>query len=151
MEDQKILELLWDRSDSAIDALSNSFGHRLYQTAINILNSPQDAEEVVNDTYLALWNTIPPERPLSLAGYVHRTGRNLALKKLRFSLHASKKTDRAAARSVFLPENHLVKCFRISVRTASTSSRSSRADIRSTPLRRELSCTNASEVATRTA
>lgn len=84
MEDNKILELLWNRLDSAIDALAERFGQRLYQTAMNILGNRQDAEEAVNDTYLALWNAIPPERPEPLAGYVHRTGRNVALKKLRF-------------------------------------------------------------------
>jgi len=46
--------------------------------------SHPDAEEAVNDTYLALWDSIPPERPQPLEGYVHRTGRNVALKKLRF-------------------------------------------------------------------
>ena len=84
MEDKKILELLWNRVESAIDALAKKFGKRLLYTAMNILGNPQDAEEAVNDTYMALWNTIPPERPDPLAGYVHRTGRNVAPKKHRF-------------------------------------------------------------------
>lgn len=84
MEDKKLLELLWARSEDALSALAQRFGVRLYQTAINILGNHHDAEEAVNDTYLALWNAIPPERPEPLGGYVHRTGRNIALKKLRF-------------------------------------------------------------------
>ena len=92
MNDQRILELLWSRAESALDALAQRFGTRLYRTAMNILNDPQDAEEAVNDTYLALWNAIPPERPLPLEGYVHRTGRNIALKKLRF-LRAQKRSS----------------------------------------------------------
>lgn len=84
MEDKKILELLWNRVESAIDALAKKFGRRLLYTAMNILGNPQDAEEAVSDTYLALWNTIPPEKPDPLAGYVHRTGRNVALKKHRY-------------------------------------------------------------------
>lgn len=83
MEDKKILELLWRRAESALDALAKKFGRRLLYTAMNILGNPQDAEEAVSDTYLALWNAIPPERPDPLAGYVHRTGRNVALKKYR--------------------------------------------------------------------
>lgn len=83
MEDKKILELLWDRVESALDALAKKFGRRLLYTAMNILGNPQDAEEAVSDTYLALWNTIPPQKPDPLAGYVHRTGRNVALKKYR--------------------------------------------------------------------
>ncbi len=83
MDDIHIIELLWQRSEAALTALQQKFGTRLYRTAYNILGSPSDAEEAVNDTYLALWNAIPPERPLPLGGYVYRTGRNVALKKLR--------------------------------------------------------------------
>lgn len=92
MDDKKILELLWDRVESALDALANKFGKRLLYTAMNILADPQDAEEAVNDTYLALWNSIPPERPDPLAGYVHRTGRNIALNKRRY-LTAQKRSS----------------------------------------------------------
>lgn len=92
MTDQRILALLWSRAESALDALAQKFGPRLLRTALNILGDRQDAEEAVNDTYLALWNAIPPERPTPLEGYVHRTGRNIALKKLRF-LRAQKRSS----------------------------------------------------------
>ena len=82
-EDKKILELLWNRVEAALDALTKKFGRRLLYTAMNILGNPEDAEEAVNDTYIALWDTIPPEKPDPLAGYVHRTGRNVALNKRR--------------------------------------------------------------------
>ena len=84
MDDKQILELLWERSREAISALETHFGGRLQRTAMNILGNKEDAEEAVNDTYLALWDAIPPERPDPLEGYVYRTGRNVALKKLRF-------------------------------------------------------------------
>ena len=83
MEDRKIVQMLWDRIEQALEELAKKFGRRLLYTAMNILGNPQDAEEAVSDTYLALWNTIPPERPDPLAGYVHRTGRNVALNKRR--------------------------------------------------------------------
>ena len=83
MEDERILSLLWQRAEAAIDALARKFGHRLHCTAVNLLSDPQDAEECVNDTYLAVWNAIPPRRPLPLAPYVYRTGRNIALNRLR--------------------------------------------------------------------
>ena len=84
MDDVHILNLLWERSDLALPALQRRFGPRLYHTAYNILGNRMDAEEAVNDTLLALWNTIPPKHPDPLEGYVCRTGRNIALKKLRF-------------------------------------------------------------------
>ena len=40
---------------------------------------PEDSEEVVNDTYLAAWNKIPPEVPKALKYYLSRITRNLAL------------------------------------------------------------------------
>lgn len=83
MEDKKIITLLWQRTESAIDALASKFGNRLMRTAINILSDPQDAEEAVNDTYLALWNAIPPAQPDPLSAYVYKTGKNQALKLLR--------------------------------------------------------------------
>jgi RNA polymerase sigma-70 factor (ECF subfamily) len=84
MDDVHILKLLWERSDAALSALQQRFGTRLYCTAYNILGNQSDAEEAVNDALLAIWNAIPPEKPQPLEGYVYRTGRNIALKKLRF-------------------------------------------------------------------
>lgn len=80
---ENILELLWQRSEQAISALARQFGNRLYGMAKNILSSHHDAEECVNDTYLALWNAIPPKKPEPLAPFVYRTGRNIALNQLR--------------------------------------------------------------------
>ena len=78
MEDNALIQMLFDRAEAVFEALARRFGRRLTQTARNILNSDEDAEECVNDTYLAIWNAIPPARPDPLAPYVYRTGRNIA-------------------------------------------------------------------------
>ena len=83
MEDVKIIQLLWDRAESALEALAKKFGQRLLATARNILGNFQDAEETVSDTYLAVWNSVPPKQPDPLAGFVYKIGRNLALKRYR--------------------------------------------------------------------
>lgn len=83
MDDHDILSLLWQRSERAIPALADHFGAHLYHTAMNLLGNPRDAEECVNDTYLAVWNAIPPAQPEHLSAYVYRTARNIALNKLR--------------------------------------------------------------------
>lgn len=83
MEHRYITELLFARSEEAIAAMSAHFGKRLYSIARNILSIPQDAEETVSDTYLAVWNAVPPKRPDPLSAFVCRVGRNLALKRLR--------------------------------------------------------------------
>ena len=82
MEDRKIVKLLFARAENAISELSVRFGKQLHRIAYNILGNPSDAEECINDTYLALWNAIPPVSPDPLAPYVYRTGRNIALKRL---------------------------------------------------------------------
>ena len=84
MEDKNIIKLLWQRSENAIEALSKRFGKRLMWIAMNILGTHQDAEESVNDTYLAVWNTVPPKKPDPLAGYVYATGRNISLDRLKY-------------------------------------------------------------------
>ena len=82
MEDKQIVTLLFARAETAISELSTRFGKQLHRIAYNILQSNSDAEECTNDTYLALWNAIPPVSPDPLAPYVYRTGRNTALKRL---------------------------------------------------------------------
>ena len=81
MEDDKIIELFYERSEQAITELSDKYGAICNKIADNILNNRQDAEECVNDAYLAVWNTVPPQKPDPLISYVCRIVRNLAVKK----------------------------------------------------------------------
>ena len=83
MEDKQILDLLWQRSEQAIDALIGRFGNLLQRICMNILGDPQDAQECVSDTYMAVWNAIPPKRPDPLTPFICRTGKNIALNRLR--------------------------------------------------------------------
>lgn len=83
MEDRKIVALLWDRAQTGLEAIEQKFGKLIYKICMNILQAPLDAQECTNDTYLALWNAIPPAKPDPLTPYVCRTGRNVALKRLR--------------------------------------------------------------------
>ncbi len=85
MDDKKILRLLLSRAEEAVEAMARKFGQRLTQTARHILGDWREAEENVNDTYLAVWNAVPPQEPDPLSGFVFKTGRNLALKRLRYN------------------------------------------------------------------
>ena len=93
MDDTYIIRLFFARSEQALTLAARKFGPRLLRTAQNILGDPRDAEESVSDTYLALWNSIPPHQPNPLAGFVFKTGRNLALKRLRHNT-AEKRNSR---------------------------------------------------------
>lgn len=83
MDDKKIIALLWQRAESALDALAERFGSGLLSLTRNILPDIRDAEEAVSDTYLALWNAIPPASPDPLPPYIYKVGRNTALNRRR--------------------------------------------------------------------
>ena len=93
MEDKQIIKLLFMRAEDALQALKERYGKTLYKIAMNILSNHHDAEETTNDTYLAVWNAIPPKKPNPLTAYVYRTGRNMALKRLEY-LSAEKRNNR---------------------------------------------------------
>ncbi len=81
MEDAGIIELLFARSERAIAELAGKYGAGCRKIAGNILSDVRDAEECVNDTYLGVWNAVPPRRPEPLRAYVYRVARNLAVKR----------------------------------------------------------------------
>ena len=80
MEDDKIIALFHERSERAIQELDIKYGKICFQVSNNIVNNRQDAEECVNDAYLGVWNTIPPEKPNPLIAYLCKIVRNLSLK-----------------------------------------------------------------------
>lgn len=70
MEDEKIIDLYWERKDEAIMETQAAYGRQLQTIAQRIVQSYEDAEESVNDTYLAAWRTIPPKRPKYFFAYL---------------------------------------------------------------------------------
>ena len=83
LEDSKIIDLFFARSDQAIEELDKAHGMAVRKTVGNILCDRLDVEEVVNDTYLGAWNRIPPQRPAPLVSFVCRIARNQAVSRLR--------------------------------------------------------------------
>ena len=81
LKDHEIIDLFFERSEQAITELIGKYGKAVKNVAWNILNNPQDVEECSNDTYLQVWNRIPPSRPDHLGCYVCRVARNLCLKR----------------------------------------------------------------------
>lgn len=79
MDDSRIVDLYWNRDDSAISATADKYGMKLSHLAENMLHVREDAEECVNDTYLRTWNSIPTNRPEYFFAYIARICRNLAL------------------------------------------------------------------------
>lgn len=83
MEDAAIIGLYWARDEAAIAASSEKYGTLCRSLSRNILNSPEDAEECVNDTWRKAWDTMPPQRPGSLRAYLARITRNLSIDRWR--------------------------------------------------------------------
>lgn len=81
--DQEIVELYWQRDERAIQLTHERYGGLCTRVAMNILGDRSDAEECVNDTYLRVWKSIPPERPRALGAFLTRVTRNLALDRFR--------------------------------------------------------------------
>lgn len=81
MEDSKIIELFYERSEQAIVEVSKKYGRVFHSVSQNILNNKRDVEECVNDAYLGAWNTIPPQTPNPLVTYICRIVRNVSIKK----------------------------------------------------------------------
>ena len=79
MEDETIIALYFARDEAAIIETREKYGAYCTKIAYNILRSFEDTEECVSDTYLRTWNSIPPNRPESLKGYVGRIAHNQAL------------------------------------------------------------------------
>lgn len=82
MEDTQIIQLYFARSEAAIEETASKYGPYLNQVAFNILRCREDTEEVVEDTYLAAWNAIPPAVPLVLKHFLSRITRNLSFTRL---------------------------------------------------------------------
>lgn len=79
MEDAKIIELYWQRDETAIAETAQKYGKFCHCLALNLLHVKEDAEECVNDTYHAAWNAIPPQKPEKLRAWLGRVVRNLSL------------------------------------------------------------------------
>lgn len=84
LDDNKIVELYWERREEAIKETALKYGRLCTHIAKNILLSCEDSEECVNDTYFAVWNAIPNERPNRFSAFISRITRNLALKKYEY-------------------------------------------------------------------
>lgn len=93
MTDQEIVELYWQRSEDAIAETNAVYGNRLYALSKRILNNAEDANEIVNDTYLKTWNSIPINRPNYFYAYLASICRHMSLNLLDWNQAAKRKAE----------------------------------------------------------
>ena len=106
MEDQEIIGLLFQRSETAISALNQKFGGLCRSIIGHILSDSRDVEECTSDTFLRVWNSIPPQRPARLDSYLARIARNVALDRYDYNTACMRNSDLTLAYeelAVYLP------------------------------------------------
>ena len=88
MEDAKIIALFWARKEQAVRETDLAYGRRLFALSHRILDVREDAQECVNDTYLEVWQSIPPQKPKFFYGFLAAICRNLSLNRVDWNLAA---------------------------------------------------------------
>lgn len=79
MEDEEIIRLYFDRDEAALTETEKKYGSYCSAIAFNVLGSREDSKEIVNDTYLEAWNSIPPHRPTVFSAFLGKITRRLAI------------------------------------------------------------------------
>jgi RNA polymerase sigma-70 factor (ECF subfamily) len=97
MDDLQIIGLLFQRSESAIPALQQKFGGLCRSVIAHILPDRRDVEECISDTYLRVWNSIPPQRPARLDSFLARIARNVALDRYDYNTAGMRSSDLSLA------------------------------------------------------
>lgn len=105
MDDEKIVSLYWDRDETAIAETQRKYDRYLTKIAYNILNDTQDSQESVSDTYLAAWNSMPPQRPSVLSTYLGKLTRRISIDRFRYRAR-----DKRAASQYALSLEELDEC-----------------------------------------
>lgn len=105
MKDGQIVELFWERNEQAVYEAQRAYGGYCFSVSQKILDNPEDSEEVVADTWLRAWNSIPPERPVHLKQYFAKITRNLAL-----SLWRTRNAEKRGGGRVELALEELGEC-----------------------------------------
>ena len=93
MQDNEIIGLFFDRDENALKETDASYGAKLRRVSYGITGDKRDAEECVNDAYLAAWNRIPPERPFSLFAFLCETVRRISLQRYRYNTAGKRRAN----------------------------------------------------------
>ena len=105
MDDKKIVDLFFARDERALEETQSKYGGYCFQIAYHILNSVEDSEETVNDTYVKAWESMPPHRPTVLSAFLGKITRRLSMNRLRYT-----KAQKRIPQSTALALDELSEC-----------------------------------------
>lgn len=104
--DKEIIDHMWQGYEDSITSVKEKYHRLCIKLSYNITGNMPDAEECVNDSYMKLWNAIPPNRPNSLKAFLLRIVKNTAIDRVRKD---KKRLDGAGLKSIYaelsLPES----------------------------------------------
>ena len=99
MEQKEMIRLLFDRDESVLTHIQRELGNLIKGVAYNLLRNDSVAEECLNDTLMDIWDTIPPENPVSLTSYACMIVRRRAIDRVR--RETAKKRSSSEAQAYF--------------------------------------------------
>ena len=105
MDDEKIIELYFERNEEALTQTKIKYGKYCHSVAYHILNNDEDAEECVNDTYLDAWKSIPPHKPKVFSVFLGTITRRISLDKWR-----KQNAEKRGGGETFLSLHELEEC-----------------------------------------
>jgi RNA polymerase sigma factor (sigma-70 family) len=85
MEDENIVDLLYDHNEQGLIFTKEKYNLLLENLSFGIVRNRDDSEECVNDSYLKLWDTIPPYKPSFLRSFLCKITRQISIDKYRFN------------------------------------------------------------------
>lgn len=93
MDDKRITELLYSDNEIGLSEVQKKYGSLIGRICGAVLRSREDAEECSNDTLKAVWDSIPPNKPANLAGYICKIARRIAISRVRYNTAAVHNAD----------------------------------------------------------
>lgn len=97
MEDSQIIDLFFARSEQAVAELDRKYGGVCQNLSYQILQSRLDAQECVNDAYLGVWNTVPPQRPNPLLTFLCALVRKISITRYHYNTAAKRNSQYSLA------------------------------------------------------
>lgn len=83
MNDSEIVQLFFDGNEQGISEAAKKYGGYCKAIALNIVKNAEEADDIVNDTYMKAWESIPPQRPAALGAFLGRIAKHCALNRVK--------------------------------------------------------------------
>lgn len=91
-QDDIIINLLFDRDETVLEQISVRYKGLYKKILKQMLSNEEDICECENDVLLAVWNSIPPNRPSNFSAYICKLARNISINRFKYNTRAKRGT-----------------------------------------------------------